>query len=214
MKRIVCEMCDGWDFIKQDGLLVCQGCGCKYPVAEAKKLMVDIPDEPAAPVAPAEPAPVAATPTPTSVAAPTAPEPAPVAADPIPTGENCLAVRVLSLGHRQGEGQFLPGPDLAGNIGARILLENQGPKTLRYAGVYLRPLTAQGGETGCMVKNHTVMGIRIAEPVEPETQWEGICTGMWCNRFITAARIDRVEVLYTDGTTQTFQPDDLSPFQA
>lgn len=57
MKRIVCEMCDGVEFVKQDGMFICQGCGCKYTVEEAKKMMVETPDEaPAAPVA--VPAPV------------------------------------------------------------------------------------------------------------------------------------------------------------
>ncbi len=41
MKRIVCEMCGSSDLIKQDGIYVCQYCGCKYTVEEAKKLMVE-----------------------------------------------------------------------------------------------------------------------------------------------------------------------------
>lgn len=42
MKRLVCEMCGGTDLIKQDGVFVCQSCGCKYSVEEARKLMVEI----------------------------------------------------------------------------------------------------------------------------------------------------------------------------
>lgn len=41
MKRIVCEMCGSNDLVKEDGLFVCQHCGCKYTVEEAKKLMVE-----------------------------------------------------------------------------------------------------------------------------------------------------------------------------
>ena len=41
MKRIVCEMCGGNDLIKQDGLFVCQNCGTKYSVEEARKLMAE-----------------------------------------------------------------------------------------------------------------------------------------------------------------------------
>ena len=44
MKKIVCEICDGKDFVKQDGMYVCQHCGTKYTVEEAKKLMVETPD--------------------------------------------------------------------------------------------------------------------------------------------------------------------------
>jgi len=42
MKQIVCEMCGGKDLIKQDGMFICQSCGSKYSVEEAKKMMVTI----------------------------------------------------------------------------------------------------------------------------------------------------------------------------
>lgn len=41
MKQLVCEMCGGTDLLKQDGIFVCQSCGCKYSVEEAKKLMIE-----------------------------------------------------------------------------------------------------------------------------------------------------------------------------
>ena len=39
MAKLTCEMCNGTDFAKQDGFFVCQGCGVKYSVEEAKKIM-------------------------------------------------------------------------------------------------------------------------------------------------------------------------------
>lgn len=39
MKAIVCEMCTSNDVVKQDGYYVCQSCGTKYTVEEAKKLL-------------------------------------------------------------------------------------------------------------------------------------------------------------------------------
>lgn len=38
MKQLTCEMCGSTDLMKQDGVFVCQTCGCKYSVEEAKKL--------------------------------------------------------------------------------------------------------------------------------------------------------------------------------
>jgi predicted phosphohydrolase len=38
MKALVCELCNGNDFVKQDGVFVCQFCGTKYTLEEAKKL--------------------------------------------------------------------------------------------------------------------------------------------------------------------------------
>jgi len=41
MKKLTCEMCESTDFVKQDGVFVCQSCGTKYSVEEAKKLMTE-----------------------------------------------------------------------------------------------------------------------------------------------------------------------------
>lgn len=41
MKQLTCEMCGGTDLIKQDGVFVCQNCGMKYSVEEAKKMMIE-----------------------------------------------------------------------------------------------------------------------------------------------------------------------------
>lgn len=41
MKRIACEMCGSPNMIKKDGVYVCENCGCKYSIEEAKKLIVE-----------------------------------------------------------------------------------------------------------------------------------------------------------------------------
>lgn len=45
MKRLTCEMCGSTDLVKQDGVFVCQACGCKYSVEEARKMMIEWPVE-------------------------------------------------------------------------------------------------------------------------------------------------------------------------
>jgi len=41
MKPLTCEMCGSNDVLKQDGLFICQICGTKYSVEEAKKMMIE-----------------------------------------------------------------------------------------------------------------------------------------------------------------------------
>ncbi|MBE6668045.1 MAG: hypothetical protein E7607_07050 [Ruminococcaceae bacterium] len=41
MKQLTCEMCGSRDLLKQDGVFVCQTCGCKYSVEEARKMMIE-----------------------------------------------------------------------------------------------------------------------------------------------------------------------------
>lgn len=42
MKQLVCEMCGGTELLKEDGVFVCQSCGTKYSVEEARKMMVEV----------------------------------------------------------------------------------------------------------------------------------------------------------------------------
>ena len=39
MTAIKCEMCSSTDIVKRDGMYVCQYCGTKYTIEEAKKLI-------------------------------------------------------------------------------------------------------------------------------------------------------------------------------
>ena len=41
MKQLTCEMCGSNELLKQDGVFVCQACGTKYSVEEAKKMMFE-----------------------------------------------------------------------------------------------------------------------------------------------------------------------------
>lgn len=41
MTKIICEMCGGNDIMKEDGVFVCQYCGCKYSLEEARKMIVE-----------------------------------------------------------------------------------------------------------------------------------------------------------------------------
>lgn len=42
MKQLKCEMCESTELLKKDGLFICQSCGTKYTVEEAKKMMVEV----------------------------------------------------------------------------------------------------------------------------------------------------------------------------
>ncbi len=41
MKQLTCEMCGSTNLVKQDGVFVCQSCGTKYSIEEARKMMVE-----------------------------------------------------------------------------------------------------------------------------------------------------------------------------
>lgn len=41
LKQLKCEMCGSTDLLKQEGVFVCQNCGVKYSVEDAKKMMFE-----------------------------------------------------------------------------------------------------------------------------------------------------------------------------
>ena len=43
MKALVCEMCSSPNLIKKDGMYVCENCGTRYTIEEARKLMIEGP---------------------------------------------------------------------------------------------------------------------------------------------------------------------------
>lgn len=52
MKKIICELCESMEFIKENGMFVCQGCGTKYTAEEVRGMMREV-EGGAAPVMPA-----------------------------------------------------------------------------------------------------------------------------------------------------------------
>ena len=41
MTKIQCELCGSTDIMKEEGFFVCQHCGCKYSLEEARKMMIE-----------------------------------------------------------------------------------------------------------------------------------------------------------------------------
>ncbi len=54
MKKIVCDLCECTEFTKEGGFFICQGCGTKYSLEEAKSMMKEV--EGSAPVSSGAPA--------------------------------------------------------------------------------------------------------------------------------------------------------------
>ena len=50
MKQIVCDLCESTEFVKEGGVFICQGCGTKYSLEEAKSMMREV-EGGAAPIA-------------------------------------------------------------------------------------------------------------------------------------------------------------------
>lgn len=212
MKKIVCEMCESTDFIKEDGLFVCQGCGCKYSMEEAKKMMKEVDES-----------------TLHNQNGNYANESDDEIEEDIPLhtpdSPNKIAVSVIKVGHETyttasvsslsvllgGEPSpvFVNGPDQVGHIGTQISVQNIAGKTIKYITVYLTPYNSVGDQVGCTVQGHSTFGIEITGPMTVGQKWEGYSDGMWYNNSIVTAKIDRVHVIYTDNTEELYKGEEF-----
>ncbi len=207
MKKIVCEICESTDFIKENGLFVCQGCGCRYSTEEIKKIVKEVRGEEY------------------QQNTNNANETSADCRENIPIhtlgSPNKLFVNVVKVGHEtytmasvsslsvlmgaEPAPVFVDGPDEVGNIGAEICLENIAGKTIKYATVYLVPFNAVGDQVSCTVQGHTSYGVMITGPIAAGQKREGYSEGMWYNNSIVHAKIDYVHVIYMDGTEEIYE---------
>ncbi|MBQ9848389.1 MAG: hypothetical protein IJO64_04960 [Clostridia bacterium] len=132
---------------------------------------------------------------------------------------NKLSVTVIKVGHETYESApligvpvkvFANGPDEVGHIGAKIKLKNIAGKTINYITVYLTPYNSVGDAVCCTVQGHSTYGINITGPIAVGAKWEGTCDGMWYNNTIVSARIDHVDVTYSDDTIERYTASELS----
>ncbi len=132
---------------------------------------------------------------------------------------NKLYVGVVEVGHSTYEAPvfgfepvkvFTNGPDTVGHIGAKIEIKNIAGKTINYIAVYLTPYNSVGDPVNCMVKKHSTYGINVTGPIAPGESWEGYADGMWYNNTIVSAKIDHVDVTYSDKSMERYTPSELS----
>ncbi|MBR4866389.1 MAG: hypothetical protein IKU11_06855 [Clostridia bacterium] len=204
MKKIVCEMCESTEFVKEGGLFVCQGCGCKYPPEEARKLMREVEEEPEEkPKIEAEEEPQEEEPQEEKRNIPlhTPESPNKLAVTDIVTGHATIETNLIGF----PEDVFKPGPDsVVGMNGIRFKLHNLGGKPIKYATVYFTPYNAVGDPVSCEARKYSTYGVTVTGPLLAGECWEGGNDNLWYNYSITEARIDRVEVQYLDNSEELY----------
>ena len=128
MKKIICELCESSQFIKEDNFFVCQNCGCKYSVEDAKRMMKEVPDDVLNKIS-VKVVKVG------HVTQSTVLE----MSSSAPSGKNIASV-------------FVEGSDQNGCIGTQFSLENISGKTIKSVTVYLIPFDADGNQVSCTIE--------------------------------------------------------------
>ena len=132
---------------------------------------------------------------------------------------NMLYVKTVKVGHTTYEWNdahfdteevFVYGPDEVGHIGVELELKNIQGKIIKYASVYVTPFNSVGDEVYCTVGNHSTYGINFTGPIAVGEEMSGYADGIWYNNTIVSARIDHVDVTYTDGTIERYKASEIS----
>lgn len=200
MKKIVCEMCESTEFIKKDSFFECQGCGCKFSIEEAKKMMKDVPDDTKDTNAEKR----------FASQRDDDDEKIPIHT---PSSPNSVQVIIKKIGHP--EIQITPiihvpitvmadGPDSAGGVSVEAEIINIKGKTIKYADVYVTAINAVGDPVECSIRREATRCVRFTGPLNAGENTTGTFENAWYNHSISSAAVDHVIVEYMDGSKEKY----------
>ena len=208
MKKIICEICSGSDFLKDNGIFTCQSCGCKYSAAEIRNMLTDDGEEEAySQDIYEDPEEEEEEEEEKDIPMHTPYSPNKLTVTVVKTGhETYTAASVTSLSALFGEPKpvFIEGPDVVGHIGVELSIRFISGKVVKYVAVYLEPFNAVGDIVRCTVDGHSEHKLTVTGPFLPGQSWEGYGEGMWYNNTIVNARINKVHVVYMDETEEMY----------
>ena len=120
----------------------------------------------------------------------------------------------LVCGHFEGD-QWEHGPSYSGRIDLHYYIKNLGEKTIKYADIYCVAYNSVNDQVICY---RTGNGVKVLTFTGPLNQNEhSACQralSVWYNDSIQNVRIRKVEISYTDGSSETIQGSEISPIQS
>lgn len=100
-------------------------------------------------------------------------------------------------------------PNSAGGVDLHIVWQNTSSKTVKYASFTVEAYNAVGDPVSCTIRDYSEFSGRVTGPVPPgavrggDRYWDSA----WYNSTIVRARLTRIQIEYTDGSTAEFSGD-------
>jgi hypothetical protein len=100
-------------------------------------------------------------------------------------------------------------PNSASGVDLHIVWQNTSSKTVKYASFTVQAYNAVGDPVSCTIRDYSEFSGRITGPVPPggvrggDRYWDSA----WYNSTIVRARLTRIQIEYTDGSTVEFSED-------
>lgn len=111
-----------------------------------------------------------------------------------------ITVGSISTGHQDIQYGWQKTPNSAGGVSVQITFRNDSPKTIKYIVFVTRPYNAVNDFVSSQY-SHQNGRLKCTGPIEPNAIkrnvfWENC----WYNHSIVGAKIDRIEIIYMDGS--------------
>jgi hypothetical protein len=100
-------------------------------------------------------------------------------------------------------------PNSAGGVDLHIVWQNTSSKTVKYASFTVEAYNAVGDPVSCTIRDYSEFSGRVTGPVPPggvrggDRYWDSA----WYNSTIVRAKLTRIRIEYTDGSTTEFSGD-------
>ena len=121
-----------------------------------------------------------------------------------------MVITHFSIGHQDYQGSWVGGPNSAGGVSVKISFKNESPKTIKYATFTVTPVNAVKDVVACTVRGRTEAYLKLTGPVGGNTSSNGnFWENVWYNHSISTAVMTCVDVEYMDGSTESFEGDNL-----
>lgn len=92
----------------------------------------------------------------------------------------------------------------AGGVSVKFSVKNYGTKNVKKFRVYFSAYNGAGEKVSCTVRRESTRVVASTDMVRAgETKDSFVWNNTWYNNSIRSIKIDRIEVTYTDGTTES-----------
>lgn len=119
-------------------------------------------------------------------------------------------IRLLYTGYYDYEDEVVKvGRSTTGAVSVQGRLANTKDRTIQSAVVYFVPYNAMNDPVSCTITNIRECELRIAGPIRPGESQLFIGKDLWYNHTIESAKATRIDITYTDGSTETVRENEF-----
>ena len=104
-------------------------------------------------------------------------------------------------------------PNSVGGVSVRAAVKNVGTKTIKYYYLFVLPYNAVNDVVYCPVTKESRRILKGTGPLSPDSTDVGTWEDMWYNPTIQRVEVEKVQIEYMDGTSETIPGSEITNIQ-